>query len=447
MRVLHLTTEFPPVIYGGLGTAVGGWVTASAEAGMTMGVLLVEGELVIDDPAGSARYGAGGPAGRTRLQDREIEGGERAVVDRAGIRFFQESWAGAAAAGVRLARRWQPDIIHLHTAMVWPVAQAIQRQTSIPLVYHVHSVDKAEYEIGQEPQPWLAHSEAQEQAIASADRLIALSQDERDLLASYYPEARDRIRVVGNGIHEPAADGPPARPRCPGQPLVLYSGRLVERKGIRELLAAIPRVLEAAPTTRFALAGGPPNLRPADVAAQWLTPEAAPHHARIHFTGWLSPSQLASWYRSADVLVVPSRYEPFGMVILEGMIHGLPVVASDVGGPAEILDHGRTGLLFPPRDAAALAEQLTAVLRDRRLRERLGRAGAEEARLNWTWPKRVGAMSEVYTELTKYQRGPPRFAPRGWDHAPRASARPAGSPPAAGAGTDFRWPSSAETMT
>ncbi len=262
MRVLHLTTEFPPVIYGGLGTAVGGWVTASAEAGMTMGVLLVEGELVIDDPAGSARYGAGGPAGRTRLQDREIEGGERAVVDRAGIRFFQESWAGAAAAGVRLARRWQPDIIHLHTAMVWPVAQAIQRQTSIPLVYHVHSVDKAEYEIGQEPQPWLAHSEAQEQAIASADRLIALSQDERDLLASYYPEARDRIRVVGNGIHEPAADGPPARPRCPGQPLVLYSGRLVERKGIRELLAAIPRVLEAAPTTRFALAGGPPNLRP-----------------------------------------------------------------------------------------------------------------------------------------------------------------------------------------
>src|SRR5216683_3045761 len=118
MRVLHLTTEFPPVIYGGLGTAVGGWVTASARAGMTMGVLLVEGELVIDD---------------------------------------------AAEAGVRLARRWRPDVIHLHTAMVWPVAQAIQRQTSLPLVYHVHSVDKAEYEIGQEPQPWLAHSEAQEQ--------------------------------------------------------------------------------------------------------------------------------------------------------------------------------------------------------------------------------------------------------------------------------------------
>jgi glycogen synthase len=402
MRVLHLTTEFPPVIYGGLGTAVGGWVTASAQAGMSVGVLLVEGELAVDDLAGSARYGAGGaglPAG---------EGGGRAVVDHTGIRFFRTSLAASADAGVWLARRWRPDIIHLHTAMIWHVAEAIRQQTSIPLVYHVHSVDKAEYEIGQEPQPWLAHSQAQEQAIASADRLIALSRDEHDLLAAYYPAVRNRIRVVGNGIHEPAADGgPPARSRCPQRPLVLYSGRLVERKGIRELLAAIPAVLAAAPFTRFALAGGPPNVPPADVAAHWLTAELAPHHDQIHFTGWLSSSQLARWYRSADVLVVPSRYEPFGMVILEGMIHGLPVVAANVGGPAEILDHGRTGLLFPPRDVAALAEQLIAVLRDRGLRQRIGRAGAEEARLSWTWPNRVATMREVYTELIPHQRASP----------------------------------------
>jgi glycosyltransferase involved in cell wall biosynthesis len=427
MRVLHLTTEFPPVIYGGLGTAVGGWVTASAQADITTGVLLVEGELVIDDPAGTARYGAGGTAGRAGLPDREIEGGERAVVDRTGIRFFQASWGDAVATGLRLARRWQPDIIHLHTAMVWPVAQAIQQQTGIPLVYHVHSVDKAEYEIGEEPQPWLAHSQAQEQAIAAADRIIALSGDERDLLARYYPQIRDRIRVVGNGISEPAADsGPPARPRRPGQPLVLYSGRLVERKGIRELLAAIPRVLQAAPGSRFALAGGPPNLHPADVAAQWLTPELSPHHDRIHFTGWLSPAQLARWYRSADILVVPSRYEPFGMVILEGMIHGLPIVASDVGGPAEILDHGRTGLLFPPRDPAALAAQLIALLHDRELRQRIGRAGAEEARLSWTWPKRVATMRQVYTELTPH-RQPPTTAPP--PAGPQGRAIPAAAQP------------------
>jgi len=399
MRVLHLTTEFPPVIYGGLGTAVGGWVTASAQAGMTMGVLLVEGELVLDDPTGSARYGTAHPTGRTRLGTQRVEGGEAAVVDPQGIRYFQTRWPEAVDAGVRLARRWQPDIVHLHTAMLWPIAEAIQRQTARPLVYHVHSVDKAEYEIGQEPHAWLEHT-PQEAAIASADRLIALCRDERDLLVGYYPEVRERIRVVGNGIDESAAAGHiVARERSPEAPTVLYSGRLVERKGIRELLAAIPKVLQAAPATRFVLAGGPPPLSGPEVAAQWLTPELVPHHAQIQFTGWLSPSELATWYRSADVLVVPSRYEPFGMVILEGMLHGLPIVASDVGGPAEILEHGRTALLFAPLDVDGLAAAVTALVSDAAVRRRIGQAAGRQVRRRWTWPKRVATMRTVYEEL------------------------------------------------
>src|SRR5216684_6623789 len=200
MRVLHLTTEFPPVIYGGLGTAVGGWVQASAREGMQVGVLLIEGQLVLDDPKHATRYGAGHAPGRGLPS--HGEGGEQGVVDRQGITFFQARWPDAVEAGVRLARGWEPDIVHLHTAMVWPVAQAIQARTAKPLVYHVHSVDRAEYEIGEEPHPWLAHSEAQDAAIASADRLIALSRDERDLLARYYPKVQHRIRVVGNGIDD-----------------------------------------------------------------------------------------------------------------------------------------------------------------------------------------------------------------------------------------------------
>lgn len=397
MRVLHLTTEFPPIIYGGLGTAVGGWVTASAQAGMTIGVLLVEGELVLEDPAGSARYGATHPSDRAG-HGPQVED-EAGVVDPQGIRFFQTRWPDAVDAGVRLARRWQPDIVHLHTAMLWPIAEAMQRQTSIPLVYHVHSVDKAEYQIGQEPHAWLEHT-PQEAAIVAADRLIALSRDERELLVGYYPEAQERIRVVGNGIDASAAAGHRvARERSPEAPLVLYSGRLVERKGIRELLAAIPKVLQAAPTTQFVLAGGPPPLLGPEVAAQWLTPELAPHLAQIHFTGWLSPSELATWYRSADVLVVPSRYEPFGMVILEGMLHGLPIVASDVGGPAEILEHGRTALLFRPLDVDGLAEAVSALVADPALRRRIGGAARHRVRQRWTWPKRVATMRKVYEEL------------------------------------------------
>ena len=86
--------------------------------------------------------------------------------------------------------------------------------------------------------------------------------------------------------------------------------------------------------------------------------------AQIQFTGWLTPQELTNWYRRADILVVPSWYEPFGMVILEGMLHGVAIAASAVGGPREILDHERTGLLFPARNSKALAEAILRLVRD-----------------------------------------------------------------------------------
>src|SRR5438876_1098870 len=173
MRVLHLTTEFPPVIYGGLGTAVGGWVKASARAGIEVAVQLVEGPLVLGES--TVAYGSPQP----RLYGRQTE----AVAGEDGILFYTSSWDDAIDVGLRAVAAWRPDVVHLHTAMLWYLADAIQRHTGRPIVYHVHSVDRAEYELGQEPSPWLAHSVAQEQAIRSADRLIALAKDEADLIA------------------------------------------------------------------------------------------------------------------------------------------------------------------------------------------------------------------------------------------------------------------------
>jgi glycosyltransferase involved in cell wall biosynthesis len=210
--------------------------------------------------------------------------------------------------------------------------------------------------------------------------------------------------VVGNGIEDTERARAAAFHRPEGRPpLVLYSGRLVERKGIRELLNAIPAVLEEFPETRFVLAGGPPPLSGAEVAAQWLGPEHRPFRDRIHFTGWLSPTDLAEWYRTADVLVVPSRYEPFGMVILEGMLYGLPIVAAHVGGPAEILDHDRTGLLFPPCDTSALIRSLHHLLKNPAERQRLGQAAAHEVRQRWSWKWLVRQMMETYQEVSRLQ--------------------------------------------
>jgi glycogen(starch) synthase len=393
MRILHITTEFPPVVFGGLGTAVGGLVHASASSGLTVAVLLIGGVLGVS----GAGYGRPGlPARR--------QGVDSGIVGPNGITFFQISPFDPAEAAIRIVQEWRPDIIHLHTAWIWPFAAAILDRTQLPMVYTVHSVDRAEYEIGQELGHILEHTIEQEIAIAQATRMIALTENEAGLLRHYYPGSDGRIRIVGNGIDESEA----ARLRCEraiatDSPLVLYSGRLVERKGIRDLVAAIPYVLEHAPHTRFVFAGGPPPLSGDEVARQWLSDECLRYRDRIHFTGWLSATELARWYESADIQVVPSRYEPFGMVVLEGMLYGLPIVAAAVGGPQEILEHDKTGLLFPAADVKALGEAILRLVQDANLRQQLGATAAAEVRARWLWPRLVSKMATVYREAVGQQ--------------------------------------------
>ncbi len=153
----------------------------------------------------------------------------------------------------------------------------------------------------------------------------------------------------------------------------------------------------AADATRFVLVGG--HGTGAAIEVGWLPAGLERYRERIHFTGWLLPDAVAGWYRAADVLVVPSWYEPFGMVVLEGMLHGLPILATRVGGPASILKHGRTGLLVPPRDAEALAAALLSLVESRALRRRLGAAAAQEVRRSWLWPRIVKRMAAVYGEV------------------------------------------------
>ena len=382
------------MIWGGLGTAVGGLVTAEANSGMTVGVLLVGGVLVLDQ-----RVATGKAYGQPISLTQHGESQETAVNDRDGVMFFHVAPQDALEAGVRFAKMWKPDVVHLHTGWLWNVADAIRKETGVPFVFTVHSLDRVEYEHG----VFLWHWETQETAIAAADRVIAISQSEKALMLEYCPNVRDRVRVVGNGITDTELARVSVRTRKLSRcPVVLYTGRFVDRKGIRELLQAIPTVLGELPEVRFVLIGGYGGG--AEIERTWLIDALLPHRNQVHFTGWLTPSEVARWYCVADILVVPSWYEPFGMVILEGMLYGLAIAAAAVGGPAEILEHERTGILFPPRDAKALAEAILRLARDLPLRERIALAGAEQLRRTWLWPALVRMMRSVYEELAPIRR-------------------------------------------
>jgi glycogen synthase len=247
----------------------------------------------------------------------------------------------------------------------------------------------------------LSQSATQEAAISIADRVIVLSQSERDLLVTYYPEAKDRSRVVGNGIDDYYTEDYRFVTKNweNASPVVLYAGRFVDRKGIRDLLAAIPEVIYLCPSTQFVLVGGQPGSSAKDMERWWLPEFLYPYRNQISFTGWIPTSEVIYWYTKADILVVPSWYEPFGMVILEGMLHGLAIVAANTGGPLEILEHGRTGLLFPPKDIKALSNNITLLAKNRYLRHRIATAAAKEVREKWSWTKMFEKMLNVYYEV------------------------------------------------
>jgi glycosyltransferase involved in cell wall biosynthesis len=386
VRVLHLTTEFPPLIYGGLGTATGGLVKALVEAGVDAGVLLF-------GPTTGSSYGECRPLAADEIAPRR----RRA----AGATIFEISWFLDLDTVTKIAAGWRPDVLHLHSFWMWPIAQALRQRLGIPLVYTVHSLDRAEYEIGAGPPQCVGQWDQQQAVIYGADRIISLTHNERELLKEYCPGVDARIRVVGNGIDDLPRPRR-IRHRNRDAPTVLFSGRFVDRKGIWELMEAMEIVLGEAPQVRFVLAGGHRGC-PASEMEAWLLPERLHRYrSQIHFTGWLTPHEMAECYRAADILVVPSWYEPFGMVVLEGMINRLAVAASAVGGPAEILADGTTGMLFAAQDACALARSILRLATDANYREQIATAGWKEVRENWLWPRIVEKMCAVYEEATAH---------------------------------------------
>lgn len=441
-RVLHVTSEFPPVHLGGLGTAVRGLTAASLRAGLTVGVLLVDGCSLAGDGRGDGELGdhppsPGHPLGRAlpyglRPPGRGSTGATSALTgappygaygtgrrraaagggpptlrspraletEPHGITVRPVSWDDHLEIGVPLAAAWRPDVVHLHAPWLWRLASAVRERTGSPVVYTVHSLAIAERDIGGQPASWMFHGPVQEEAIGGADHLIAVSRSEQEVLTRYYPTARGRTSVVGNGIDPAEWAGAHTSRAADGSPVILYAGRLDVRKGTADLIAAMPQVLERFPGARLVIVGSDHSGSPADLAERWL-PWGARSSPSIRFLGWLGPAELGRWYRRADILVVPSRYEPFGMAVLEGMLHGLAVVAAAAGGPAEILDHGRTGYLVPPGDTGSLASALVRLLERPGLRARLGAAAAREARRAWGWDRPVEEIRRLYRRVQR----------------------------------------------
>ncbi len=233
---------------------------------------------------------------------------------------------------------------------------------------------------------------------------IAVSRAARDFAARYLP---GEYRVIPNGVDFQAFAAVPGRV-AEREPLVLYVGRLERRKGVGYLLRAWEDVRRRAPGARLVVAGGG---RPLERYRRYAAARGWPE---VCFPGVVSRKELLGLLRAARIVCAPSTgQESFGLVLLQAMAAGVPVVASRIAGYVELIDQGGGGILVPPCDVPALAAALAELLSDPRRCVELGQAGQQHAR-QFDWDHVASGILEYYFELHSHRAGgvSPRAAER-----------------------------------
>ncbi|MEU4419718.1 glycosyltransferase family 4 protein [Actinoplanes sp. NPDC024001] len=382
MRVLMLSWEYPPLLVGGLGRHVHALATTLVAAGHDVtvvtrhapGALLeeyTEGVRVIRAPDDPPAF--------------ETDGGNLL------------GWAMAfnhtlTRAALRAARTGRYDVVHAHDWLVAHAAMTLREHLDVPLVATVHATESGRH------QGWLpaAHNrtidDIERWLATGAVRTIVCSAYMKREVGRLFGVPAGRTDVVFNGVDALRWRARPravaaARARYAGDgPLISYAGRLVYEKGVQHLLAAVPILRERHPGLRVVIAGDGPYRAELEALG---TPE-------VTFAGFLGGHELTALMGASDCYVVPSIYEPFGMVALEAAAAGTPVAVADTGGLAEIVEHGVTGVKFTPGDPAALAAVTGSVLADREYARALALRAARRVREDFNWPAIAESTVAVY---------------------------------------------------
>ena len=291
-------------------------------------------------------------------------------------------------------------LVHSHYWTSAGPGLRLAERLGVPHVFTGHTIAALKEHAGGAPEP-----DARKQAEADAARLshavVTFTDEESALLQELLDLAPHRAHAVPMGV-DTALFRPQPRARAraalgiSGQERVVLSvGRIESYKGTDVLVRAFS-LLREPQNARLLVVGGSEG----EPGVEWLQEmaRASGISEQLGWRGAVPHHELPAYYAAADVCVVPSLHETFGLAALEAMACGTPVVASDAGGLRELVHHGETGFLCRPSDPTALAEALGAVLGDPQLARRMGEAGALQARL-FTWDGSAVRLAAVYADL------------------------------------------------
>jgi alpha-maltose-1-phosphate synthase len=400
MKTLLLTNEYPPHIYGGAGVHVD---YLSRELAKLMEVeVRCFGEQNEDLPNLSVRgFGAGTPSMECPKALQSPLGASRRCVDFNG--------AGITA-----------DLVHCHTWYTHLGGIMAKLNYGIPLVITVHSLEplrpwkREQLGGGYDFSLWVEKT-----ALEMADAVIAVSEETKRDILSLFNVPENRVSVIHNGIDlsEYKATRDDAALRAlgidPSRPYILFVGRITRQKGIIHLVRAI-RHLD--PGFQVVLCAGAPDTPEIAAEMQQAIAAAREHHGEIIWIEkMVSRPEAIALYSGAGVFVCPSIYEPFGIINLEAMACGTPVIASSVGGIKEVVVDGETGFLVPLKQmtespfeatepeafAADLATKVNLLMADPDLAARMGAAGRLRAEELFGWDAIARKTEGLYRNLLK----------------------------------------------
>jgi phosphatidyl-myo-inositol alpha-mannosyltransferase len=287
----------------------------------------------------------------------------------------------------RLLQEQQYDLVHLHEPMMPALPLTVLRHSNTTNVGTFHAFRNT-------PLTYFYGKPILRPFFRKLHGHIAVSSAARDFVGEYFPAD---FRVIPNGIDFPRFNTryPPLEQLADDRPTVLFVGRLEKRKGLRFLMRAWPLVLERQPDARLVVVG---RGRPLEgyrrfAARQGWSP------SDVVFAGYVSAEDLPRYYQSCDVFCAPNTgQESFGIVLLEAMAAGAPIVASDIPGYRDVVSHGEEGLLVEPKRPGAIADGLCRLLGNPELRASMRRAGADKAQA-YDWPRVASQVLEYYDEV------------------------------------------------
>ena len=310
-------------------------------------------------------------------------------------------------------------VLHSHYWLSGLVAQRLRQEWNTPVMQMFHTLGKLKNSVAKGPAEMETplRVESERNIMNSVDRLIAANPLEKAQMIWLYGADPAKIEVIPCGV-----DLELFYPRCDADvkaeldlpddhKMVLFVGRIEPLKGIDVLIQAMALVLEKRPELRddfcLCIIGGEPDVAPGDMNREMARLQEMRAELGIDdvvtFLGKREQTALPNYYSAAEVCVVPSHYESFGMVALEAMACGTPVIASRVGGLTFTVKDGQTGFLVPNDDPHALADRLGLLLADEQLKQEMGRRAAELSK-RYAWPLVAEQIVAAYRDLVMHGR-------------------------------------------